>query len=55
MREESMGGAVSLVQTLEESVRPEELVGGTSGCRQGDRGSRASGTLLGFGGGLGHS
>lgn len=38
-----------------ESVRLEELEGGTSGWRPGERGSRASGTLLGFGGGLGHS
>lgn len=50
-----MGGAVSLGEVLEESVRAEELEEGTSGCRQGERGSRVSGTLLGFGGGLGHS
>lgn len=51
----SRGGAVSLVEVEEESVRVEEVEGGASGWRQGERGSRASGTLLGLGGGLGHS
>lgn len=39
----------------EESVWLEEVGGGTRGWRAGERGSRASGTLLGLGGGFGHS
>lgn len=53
--EESREGTVSLGEVEEESVRLEELEGRTSGWRPGERGSRASGTLLGLGGGLGHS
>lgn len=44
----SSGEAVCLVVLL-------KLEAATSGWRQGERGSRASGTLLGLGGGLGHS
>lgn len=48
-------GAASLGEVEEASVRLEEMGGGARGCRAGERGSRARDTLLGLGGGLGHS
>lgn len=51
----SWGGAVSLGEVQEQCERLEELEGGTGGWRTPGRDSWASGTLLGLGGGLGHS
>lgn len=54
MHAESRCGGVSPVELQMESLTLEELRG-TCAWRQGEWGSRASGTLLGLGGGFGHS